>query len=192
MATQIKLMQSDSVLRPIALKYNLLGHGAAIWVQMPSRRRSNAQKRLLLLKKLKVTRPPNTYLLEISYRSTDPRLAADVANAIAASYIEHTFDIRIRSSSDFSSFMEKRLQALKAKMEKSSLALARVEHDSKTVNSDENIDIFSARLSKLSSEYTNAQTDRVVKEARYNVGENRCARKGVSFPTKASAFESSD
>ena len=46
------------------------------------------------LANLRVTRPPNTYLLLISYRSPDPRLAADVANGIARSYLEHTYNIR--------------------------------------------------------------------------------------------------
>ena len=188
LATQIKLIQSDSVLRPIALKYNLLGQ---------ERQNGNSAKRRALeraeapvvLKKLKVTRPPNTYLLEISYRSADPRLAADVANAIAASYIEHTFDIRLRSSADFSSFIEKRLQALKAKMEKSRIALARFEHDSRIVNPDESIAILSARLSKLSSEYTNAQADRVLKAARYNAAKMG-SLEGSELSNQGVAFES--
>jgi uncharacterized protein involved in exopolysaccharide biosynthesis len=50
------------------------------------------------LRNLKVTRPPNTYLLNISYRSTDPKLAAEAANAIARSFLEHTYDIRFQAS----------------------------------------------------------------------------------------------
>ena len=44
----------------------------------------------IILKRLKVARPPNTYLLLVSYRSADPALAADVANAVSQSYIMHT------------------------------------------------------------------------------------------------------
>ncbi len=36
----------------------------------------------------------NTYLLNITYRSADPKLAADVANAMARSFVEHTFDMK--------------------------------------------------------------------------------------------------
>ena len=43
-----------------------------------------------------MTRPPNTYLLQISYRSADPQLAADAANSIAQSYLEHSYTIRLR------------------------------------------------------------------------------------------------
>jgi succinoglycan biosynthesis transport protein ExoP len=167
LATQIKLIQSDSVLRPVALKYNLLGQEQR-YKDTSNRRALERAEAPVVLKTLKVMRPLNTYLLQISYRSTDPHLAADVANAIAASYIEHSYDIRIRSSADFSSFVEKRLLALKAKMEKSSLALARFERGSNLVNPEENTDILSARLLKRSTEYTHAQADRVAKETRYN------------------------
>ena len=44
---------------------------------------SRVQNAPVVLKNLKVTRPPNTYLLLISYRSPDAELAADVANGIA-------------------------------------------------------------------------------------------------------------
>jgi capsular polysaccharide biosynthesis protein len=92
LATQIKLIQSDSVLRPVAEQYHLLDVekrvSEAPTVSGPT------EDAPILLKKLKVTRPPNTYLLLISYRSTDPRLAADVANGVARSYVEHTYNIR--------------------------------------------------------------------------------------------------
>ena len=48
----------------------------------------------MILKHLKITRPPNTYILLISYRSPNRQLAADVANEIALSYLAHTYRIR--------------------------------------------------------------------------------------------------
>ena len=122
----------------------------------------------MVLKQLKVTRPPNTYLLLISYRSPDPRLAADVANAIAHSYLEHTYNIRFRSSASLSQFMEKQLEELKAKMERSSAALAQFERELNVINPEEKTSILSARLLQLNTDYTNAQTDRVRKEATWN------------------------
>ena len=117
---------------------------------------------------LKVTRPTGTNLLLISYRSANPRLAADVANAIANSYLAHTYNIRIRSSASLSSFMEKQLDELKAKMEQSSHALAQFEKDLDVINPDEKTNILSARLLQLNTEYTSAQAERVTKEAALN------------------------
>jgi capsular exopolysaccharide synthesis family protein len=165
LATQVKLIQSDSVLRPVAQRYNLLDlekEASDVAPQKPSQAEDEAP---ILLKKLKVTRPPNTYLLLISYRSTQPRLAADVANAVARSYVEHTYNIRFQSSASLADFMEKQLEELKAKMERSSAALAQFERELDVINPEEKTSILSARLLQLNTEYTNAQTDRVRKES---------------------------
>lgn len=169
LATQVKLIQSDSVLRPVTQKYNLLEHERQL--DRAARTSMDAAKDApVLLKHLKVSRPPNTYLLQISYRSPDARLAADVANGIARSYLEHTYNIRIRSSVSLSTFMEKQLEELRAKMERSSMALAQFERVLNVINPEEKTSILSARLLQLNSEYTNAQADRVRKEAAFNSG----------------------
>ena len=166
-ATQIELIQSDSVLRPVAMQFNLLKREKQLdrLAAEKAQRRANAP---VLLNKLKIVRPPNTYVLRINYRSPDPQLAADVANAVAQSYLEHTFDIRIRSSSALSSFMEKQLEELKSKMERSGMALAQFERELNVINPEEKTNILSARLLQLNTEYTTAQGDRVRKEAAYN------------------------
>jgi succinoglycan biosynthesis transport protein ExoP len=167
LATQIKLIQSDGVLRPVAEQFHLLEQEG----QLKGKSEAAAQQTRqapIVLKRLKVTRPPNTYLLLINYRSPDPALAANAANAIATSYLNHTYNIRIRSSASLSSFMEKQLDELRAKMEKSSLALAVYEKDLNVVNPEEKTNILSARLLQLNTEYTAAQAERVHKEAIWN------------------------
>ena len=165
LATQIKLIQSDSVLRPVVDQFNL--RQTAGELETATAGGGRAEDAPVILKKLKVFRPPNTYLLLISYRSSDPQLAAQVANATAGSYLEHTYNIRYRSSASLSAFMEKQLEELKAKMERSSSALAQFERELNVINPEEKTSILSARLLQLNTEYTNAQADRVRKEAAY-------------------------
>ena len=165
LATQVKLIQSDSVLRPVAQQYHLLDLEKEASDVTPERSSEAEEDAPVLLKKLKVTRPPNTYLLLISYRSPQPRLAADVANAVARSYVEHTYNIRFQSFASLANFMEKQLEELKAKMERSSAALAQFERELNVINPEEKTSILSARLLQLNTEYTNAQTDRVRKES---------------------------
>ena len=167
LATQIKLIQSDSVLRPVAEQFHLLDREGQLKRMSPEKAQQTARAPVVL-KRLKVVRPPNTYLLLISYRSPDPGLAADAANAIANSYLNHTYNIRIRSSASLSSFMEKQIDELKAKMEKSGLALAQLEKDLDVINPEEKTNILSARLLQLNTEYTVAQGERVHKEAAWN------------------------
>ena len=167
LATQIKIIQADAVLRPVAERYHLLGDPAT-QKGVTAEQAQRAAEAPVGLGSLRVTRPPNTYLLLITYRSTDPQQAADVANGVAESYLAHSYAIRIGSSASLSSFMEKQLDELKAKMEKSGQALAQFEKDLDVVNPEEKTNILSARLMQLNTEYTNAQGERVSKEAAWN------------------------
>jgi capsular exopolysaccharide synthesis family protein len=167
LATQIKLIQSDGVLRPVVEQFHLLDQEGQL-NKKSAAEVQQASQAPVVLKRLKVTRPPNTYLLLISYRSPDPVLAANAANAIANSYLNHTYNIRIRSSASLSSFMEKQIDELRTKMEKSSLALAVFEKDLNVINPEEKTNILSARLLQLNTEYTAAQAERVHKEAIWN------------------------
>jgi succinoglycan biosynthesis transport protein ExoP len=170
LATQIKLIQSDSVLRPVANKF-------AGWLQQASGGKTNngkpetvdsrIQAAPVSMPALRVSRAPNTYLLLISFRSPDPQLAAEMANAIAGSYLDHTYRLRIDSSTNLAKFMERELEELKAKMEGSGQALAQFEREMNVINPEDKTNILSARLLQLNTEYTNAQAERVKKEAAY-------------------------
>ena len=166
LTTQINTIQSDSVLRPVAEDFGLRpprkapagGQGLApdVFEDAP-----------VGLPGLGVVRPPSTFLLKISYRSADPRLAANVANAVVKSYIEHTYDVRYRSTLGLSSFMEKQIEELKTKMERSSGALADFERQVDVIDPEAKTGILSARLVQLNTDYIVAQTDRLKQEAAF-------------------------
>jgi len=165
LATQVKMLQSDSVLRPVVQRFHLP-------LRKPSRFRlvgkyteQQQNDAPMVLDGLKVSRPPNTYLMLVSYRSTDPRLASETVNAIAHSYLDHTYNIRFQSSAGLSRFMEKQLDELRIKMESSSSALAKFERDLNVINPEDKTNIISARLLQINQEFTAAQADRVKKEA---------------------------
>src|ERR1039458_5344177 len=69
LATQGKLIQSDSVLRPVAQQFKLSQDVEAQDGQSP--RPPGADDAPVLLKNLRVARPPNTYLLLINYRRSE-------------------------------------------------------------------------------------------------------------------------
>jgi polysaccharide biosynthesis transport protein len=166
LATQVKLIQSDSVLRPVADQFNLRADEKP-GTTMSASRTAAAHDAPVILKQLKVTRPANTYLLLIGYRSANPQLAADVANGVTNSYLDHTYRIRFQSSAKLASFMEQQIDELKAKMERSGSALAQFEKELNVINPEEKTSILSSRLLQLNTEYTNAQTERVRKETAF-------------------------
>jgi polysaccharide biosynthesis transport protein len=167
LTTQEQIVQSDAVLRPVVEKYHLMTPALRKLAKDPllSSRLKDAP---IELRGLKVTRPLHTFLLLISYRSPDPQLSADVVNEIARSYIRHTYDIRYQAASQMTGYMEKQLEELKAKMERSAGALANLEKDLDVINPEEKTNVFSARLLHLDNDLTAAQVDRAGKEAAFN------------------------
>jgi succinoglycan biosynthesis transport protein ExoP len=150
LTTQVRLIQSDSVLKPVVQSFKI----------------SKAPGSLGLAN-LKITRPNNTFLILITYRSPDPRRAADFVNAVAESYIEQTYNIRYRASASLATFMTRQIEELRAKMERSSGALATFEKELNMIRPEEINGIVSARLLQLNTEYTTAQGERVKKEAAF-------------------------
>ena len=58
---------------------------------------------------------PKTEIVEIHFRSRDPKLAADVANAVANTYIEHNFQTKYRATHQTSEWLTKQLDDLKTR-----------------------------------------------------------------------------
>ena len=153
--TQVKLIQSDSVIRPVLEQFHLAGAG----------RDDESSESPISLPGLSVTRVPGTYLLLASYRSHDPHLSADVANAVAKSYRDYTYDIRYHATANLSAFLERQMEELKAKTERSGAALAKFEQDLSMVNPEQKTSIISARLMQLNTDYGAAEGDRMAKES---------------------------
>jgi polysaccharide biosynthesis transport protein len=166
-ATQLKIMQSDSVLRPVVEKFGLRRAPAA--TRAPGAA-SDDDDAPVSIGGLRVTRPANTSLMLVTYRSPDRRRAAEIANAVAQAYVEHTYRIRYRSTVNLSEFMQKQLEELKAKMEASSGRLTA--YQMHVANPEEKGNIVSSRLMQLNTEYTGAQGERVRKEVAYNSVKN--------------------
>ncbi len=148
--TQVRLIQSDAVIRPVAEQFHL----ARAAGDMP-----------IALSGLSVTRVPGTYLLLASYRSTNADLSAGIANAVAKSYRDYTYDIRYRATANLSEFMERQMEELKARTEQSGAKLAKFQRDLSMIDPEQKTSIVSARLVQLNTDYGVAQGDRVAKES---------------------------
>jgi succinoglycan biosynthesis transport protein ExoP len=166
-ATQVRLIQSASVLRPVAQQFGLLNADPVA---------SNSSvpdvKGAVSLPGLKVQQVPGTYIVLISYRSESPAKAADVANAVAHSFIKQTYTSRITSTSDVSHYMEKQIEELRSKMERSSAAVLDYGKELTFVNPEDKTNIQGSRLIQLNSDYTSAQLDRLRKEAAFKELQN--------------------
>jgi polysaccharide biosynthesis transport protein len=190
MATQQSLLQADNILRPVAERYNLLEREHQLlhyWFWRCSREKEAAIRNApIVLRHLKVERNPNTYLLTITYRDTNPQVAANVANAIADSYLREIFETRTKEAGRLTSSMERQLIDLKQKMESTHNALMVYQRDLGTADPEQKTSVLVARLQALNTENSVAEADRIAKEAIY-----REAKDG-SLPEVEVSAQSSD
>ncbi len=159
-ATQVRLIQSASVLRPVVDQFHLDDNRLST-----NNSNSPQVKGAVSMPGLKVVHVPGTYIILITYRSTSPETAAAVANAVADSFIRHTYELKITSTAGSSRFMEKQIEELRTKMEKSTAAVAEYGREMSFVNPEEKTNVLTSRLLQLNTEYASAQADRVKKEA---------------------------
>lgn len=155
LSTQVKLLQSDSVIRPVAERYHLMERNPA----------GQTGETPVALSGLKVTRVTGTFLLSVTYSSSDRLMAAAIANAVAKSYRDYVYETRYRAAAELSAFMEKQIEELHAKTESSGEKLAAFEQDLGMVNPDQKGTAVSARMIQLNNEFTTAAVERVKKEA---------------------------
>lgn len=157
--TNVQMIQSEPTLRPVADHLHLR---AASNIAPSST--GNAP---IVLPNLHVSHLPNTRIIEISYRSSDPELAAQAANEIAQSYIEQEQQLRASYSFQLTGFMEKQIADLKLTMADSTHKLALQEKQLGVINPDQKTSILAARIQQLNTQLTDAQNERIRKEAEY-------------------------
>ena len=167
MLTQVELLKSDASLRPATEKYNLLELESQFKGLTPDEA-ARLRQAPIVLKRLKISRLPNTYILKVSYSAPDPQMAADVTNLIAKSYIQHAFDAKDRSYDRVSEAVKHQMDDLQAKTVSSNEALSQFAKQLNVVDPEQRISILSARLLQLNTDYTNAQSERLRKEAILN------------------------
>ena len=110
----------------------------------------------------------NSRLVDVSYRSKDPVIAAKVANAIARQYIEQNLEFKFLATKEATDFLNARTAEQRKALEQSEQALQRYREKTGAVALEDRQNIVIQRLSDLNAAVTRARTDRIEKEAVYN------------------------
>jgi polysaccharide biosynthesis transport protein len=111
----------------------------------------------------------NSRLVDVSFSSVDPKLAAEVMNTLAKQYIQMNFETKYSAANAASDFLAGKLIDLKARVEKSeeSLITFSRQHDIYAISEKQNVSM--QKLSDLSSALTEAQSGRIQKESIWNI-----------------------
>jgi capsular exopolysaccharide synthesis family protein len=114
-------------------------------------------------------------LVQVSFESQDPQLAAKAVNALASNYIQENLESRWEAAQKASEWLSQQLQSFKAKLEKSEDDLQHYAQGNGLLfletekGGTENI--VDERLRQLQDEMTKAQADRYTKESLYRLAE---------------------
>lgn len=181
-STQVRILQSDSTVDLVVRRLNLGAHpefagqsqtqsNGGIAVSESPALESARQEQLIrkLQANLRVQQVPDTALIEIRYSDPSPDLAAEIANAMAATFIEQNVKSRYESTIQAANWLSKQLADLQIKMESSQARLVQYQTEHNIVGTDDKQNLTTEKLGALNKELTAAQADRIQKEALYQV-----------------------
>jgi polysaccharide biosynthesis transport protein len=124
------------------------------------------------LGRLSIKRVPNSRLLDVTFEATDPALAARVVNAHLNNFIEQNFRSRFEAATQASNWLAGQLNEMKIKVENAEDARLAYERQNQIWTIDEKSDISSEKLAELEKQLTDAQADRINKEAVYQLAQS--------------------
>jgi capsular exopolysaccharide synthesis family protein len=182
--TQIAVLESRPVLERAlekkGLEKRLLGtrkQGHLPWEQSASQESTASlhdEAVSLADEALRVRPQPNTRVVEIDVDSTDPQLAADLANSVSSAFSEVSWQNRWRSIQSTSEWLTKQLQEIKTKLEKSEQALQDYARAADltflTGMSGAENTTSEEHLKQLQVEVSKAEAERVQKQSTYEQG----------------------
>ena len=173
--TQIRVLQSNTIAAEVFRQLGLhqkkefagkLAQSSGFdELSLPSRTRLLA----LFQRSLNVQLIPKTQIIEIRFRSADPRLASEVANSLAANFIEHNFQTKYRATQQTSTWLTQQLDDLKKRAQVAQDNLLDYQRQTGILGVDEIHNIITAKLDELNKQLSTAEGERIVKEARYRI-----------------------
>lgn len=106
----------------------------------------------------------NSRLVDVKFRSSDPKLAADVVNTLADAYIQQNMQFKSKSSQEASDWLTQQLEAQRAQVMKSEAALQKYREQTDAVSTAEREAAVQQKVNELNGSLTRAQTERTQKE----------------------------
>lgn len=115
----------------------------------------------------------DTRLVHVGYQSTDPKMAAQVANALAGAYVEQNLSFRTKASGDASDWLLNQTEEQRKLVNENEMALQRYrqEHGADDLYTDklgiERANIVVQKLAALQASVTKAKIETIEKQAVY-------------------------
>jgi succinoglycan biosynthesis transport protein ExoP len=161
MATQADIIQSDRVALKVVrnLKLNENPQIREQWQDATGGEGTIEQWLASVFQKAMDVKPSrDSNVLTLTYKGRDPKFAAALANAFVTAYLETTLEMRVEPARLYSSFFDQRAKEARETLEKAQTKVSDFQKEKGIIASDERLDVESARLNELSSQYVALQS----------------------------------
>jgi capsular exopolysaccharide synthesis family protein len=119
------------------------------------------------LRRLSVEPVTNSRLVDVAFRSADPKLAAQVANTLSQNYIDQNVEGRFQTSRSAAEWLEEQLSQQRGRLEKGQQSLQRYRERNPGAGADNAANIVTQKLADLNAAVTRAETQRIEKQAAF-------------------------
>jgi len=185
--TQVKILQSESVLEGVIVKLKLPQRFAsgrdrsrlsawrkALGLSGPPAGATREELLRRVAKNLTIQTEPKTRLVEILYNSADPQLATDFANTLTAEFIQQNLKARWKTTQQTGEWLTRQMDDVRIRLEKSEDELQSYAHASGLLFTSEKVglqlvegNVAEDKLRQLQEELSRAHADRVAKQSVY-------------------------
>jgi polysaccharide biosynthesis transport protein len=148
-------------------------HGGSLADHMETRQDAESERKRLgpyiqtLIDNLNVEGVRDTRLIRISFKHTDPDIAADVANGVAENFIQYNFQGKTERFKSASNWLEESTRKLRAQVERAEQKLVNYSKENGIISFEGKENLTAEKLAKLHEQFMRAEFDRIIKQSLY-------------------------
>lgn len=158
--TQIQIIRSRPVVQKVIESLGLMERRPDL--------ASSKDPAEVFLRSVSVEPVRNTRLVEIRVEDTDPKLAAEIANAIASGYVRQVLELKLGAARDALTWLTTQVSDLKSKVNDSELNLQRYREQAGLTSAEEKQNLAAKKLGEFNSAFIDAKSKRLELETRLN------------------------
>lgn len=111
-----------------------------------------------LTQKLEIEPSRESNVIQISFTDTEPKFAADVANAFAKSYQELSTQLKVEPAQKAANYFNQQTKTFRDNLAKAQARLSEYQQEKGITSADERLDVENTRLNELSDELVRVQS----------------------------------
>jgi capsular exopolysaccharide synthesis family protein len=168
--TEIELLRSEALIKRVVEKLALGARGDSHAGNNPKAAIDAMAARVL--GHLKIEQVKNSNLLSITYSDSNPKVAADVVNALVQEAVQTNVDDRWNLGARVGTLLSRQVEILRKRMEDAANKLQAYSRESGLMYTGDKNSMAETHLSELQSEVAQAQNDRIQKESQYKLAQS--------------------